>query len=113
MEKEIKGTEKMNKNDEIQIIDEESLQSVSGGSFVGKVKGEWQKFMMPEEEKEEMNSLLDSYYGDRERRGKLIYGGSDSFVKRMKNIENKLSVYAEKYPDITDLKAFKKQKSLN
>ncbi len=50
MGEEIKDKEKMNKNEEMQAVDEKSLQSVAGGGVVDKIKEMGQRLRMSRKE---------------------------------------------------------------
>ncbi len=117
MEKEIKNPEKMNENKEMQAIDENDLGEVAGGGFINIIKEKWQRFRMSEQEKNEINSLINEYYSlNRRFIGRiavLAYGGPSWFDengksrKRLEEIRNKLRDYAKKYPNIPELEPFR------
>ena len=111
-----KEPEKMNKNEEMQAVEEEDLQSVAGGGLIDTFKEKWDRFRMSEQEKKEIISLITEYNSLSQRIVRrttvLAYGGpswfdeNDRSRKRLEEIKNKLRVYAKKYPNIPELKPF-------
>lgn len=113
MGEEIKDKEKMNKNEEMQAVDEKSLQSVAGGGVVDKIKEMWQRLRMSRKEKKEIESLLSEYrqYHRRDFPTRMLYAGPDYYM-REERITSRLSFYADKYPNISELKRFRKNKKV-
>lgn len=117
MEKEIKGTEKVDVNNGLQAINEDDLGEVAGGGLVDTIKEKWQRFRMSRKEKEEIESLINEYdslsYWVRKRSVVLAYGGprwfdeSSKSMKRLEEVGNKLKAYAGKYDHISELKRFR------
>ncbi len=114
MNDKIKDTEKISENEEITT---EDLDSVAGGGIVDKIKEKWQRFRMSEQEKNEINSLINEYHSlNRRFIGRiavLAYGGPSWFDengksrRRLEEIRNKLRDYAKKYPNIPELEPFR------
>lgn len=111
----------MNENKEMQAIDQESLQSVAGGNqdCTNKIDQDVQMITVSAEEKKEIDSLLYHYvmeqaYSRRDMSVRFLYGGPDYFSSagrelRIKNLTDKLEVFARKYPNYPGLEQFVKQ----
>lgn len=123
MDDKIKEPEKMNENkkiqqtkaekiasdEEVQEVNAEDLDNVSGGGVFTTVSNKFrevvQRLKMSKEERKEIIFLLNSYNNRDFMSPRMMYGGQDYFKGRRAIVE-KLKVYAKKYPNIPELKPF-------
>ena len=108
----------------MQEIDMEALESVAGGGAKDRIKEAFQRIRMSESDKNKMESLLSSY---RDSVSGILYldgqidasYGNEDYLKRlreekrkrelkMNSIESELNILAKRFPNISELKEFRK-----
>lgn len=112
MSDKIKDAEKIDVNNGLQAINEDDLGEVSGGGLVDTIKEKWQRFRMSRKEKEEIESLINEYSS----LFRKLFDDYKSFnederykmKERVSEIWTTLNIYANKYPNISELKFFSK-----
>ena len=116
MSDKIKDAEKIDVNNGLQAINEDDLGEVSGGGLVDTIKEKWQRFRMSRKEKEEIESLINEYSS----LFRKLFDDYKSFnederykmKERVSEIWTTLNIYANKYPNISELKFFSKSVKL-
>lgn len=103
--------EKVTSNKELQEVSAEDLDGVAGGiGLVDTIKEKWQRFRMSRKEKEEIESLINEYSS----LFRKLFDDYKSFnederykmKERVSEIWTTLNIYANKYPNISELKFF-------
>lgn len=105
--------EKVISNEEVQEVSAEDLDDVAGGiGLVDTIKEKWQRFKMSEYEKNEIYSLIKEY----DSLGRKLFDDYKSFnederdkmKERVSKIWITLNIYANKYPNISELNFFRR-----
>ena len=111
MDDKIKDTEKVDVNNGLQAINEDDLGEVAGGGLVDVIKEKWQRFKMSEYEKNEIHSLIKEYHSLSRKFSydKALNEDERNKIKeRLSEIWITLNIRAKKYPNIYELKFFKR-----